>query len=116
MAGGGRVGTGGLQLLPGNHSLTEALGPARVPLHFPQPVASPQERPQEKGAHTQGHVQVQTKYLICDTNAGKLLWRRGSENTRFSNRCLLCSSHVTWNFFRCSFSWLENTRRRTELL
>lgn len=34
-------------------------------------------------------------YLICDTRAGKLLWRRGSEKTRFSNRCLLCSSQVT---------------------
>lgn len=46
----------------------------------------------------------ETKYLICDTSAGKLLCRSGSEKTRFSNRCLLCSSHVTWNFFKCSFS------------
>lgn len=29
--------------------------------------------PQEKGVLAPGGVQVQTKYLICDTNAGKLL-------------------------------------------
>lgn len=44
-------------------------------------------------------------YFRCATSAGKLLCKTGSENTRFSKRCLLCSSHVTWNFWRCSFSW-----------
>lgn len=38
-------------------------------------------------------------------SAGKLLCKIGSEKTRFSKRCLLCSSQVTWNFWRCSFSW-----------
>lgn len=49
-------------------------------------------------------MQVKTEYLICDTSAGRLLWRSGSEKTRSSKRCLLCSSHVTWNFCKCSFS------------
>lgn len=51
---------------------------------------------------------TQTKkvsYFSCATSAGKLLCKIDSENTRFSKRCLLCSSHVTWNFWRCSFSW-----------
>lgn len=53
----------------------------------------------------------ETDYLICDTRAGRVLWSSGSEKTRSSNRCLLCSSHVTWNFFRCSFSWfIKHTR------
>lgn len=50
-------------------------------------------------------------YLSCDTSVGKLFCRSGSENTRFSNRCLLCNSHVTWNFFKCSFSYNNKTTR-----
>lgn len=80
-----------------------AVFPARAPRVRWCSRAAARGRPRRHSSgHSSGHQTA--AYLICDTRAGKLLWRRGSEKTRFSNRCLLCSSQVTWNFFKCSFS------------